>query len=1095
MSHEPFTPLAQMNDAQWRRVRDIVEELERQWRAGSRPDWKSLAPPPGDPVRGAALVELAKVDLEYSWHSGERRAVEQYLRDAAEFTTAAWARRELVETECVTRAFLDALPDPRELHERFPDLAPKIDLEGIRRQAKFERETMVRVGPPQGDTSEDTTCPTQIAAGNTPVPPPSIGQKLGDRYEILGVLGKGGMGAVYRARDAKLEREVALKIPQFDNTSDARARERFTREARAAACIDHPNVCRIYDAGEMDGHLYITMALVDGGSLARRLKAGPLAPVAAAEMMVKLLDALAAIHEQGIIHRDLKPSNVIIDRSGEPHLTDFGLARWSVAELPESAAEIPTTSATRAAEPHTLASGMTCLTLSELAPGTLQYMAPEQFERKPADRRSDIYSMGLVLHEMLTGHRLFDGSHDEIVEKVRRGPPAPGAGGRGVDAALERICLTAMARDPEARYQSAREMQEALQFYLDRRRTRVRRIALTVAMAAFLTACGFLLYLKTGQGLVRIEVSEPDVALTIDGERISFHSPRDKIEIGIGLHELSVAKDGFRTETRSFRIRRGGTTELRVDMLPLAGELAGVKTVVSDLTAAPGAELFHDDFSGPELDTSTWRWATTDKLSFPGTAGQSYRVQQDGGILDIETQAPLDPDGKSCVGFVWLDSLVDLRSDDDIEILLRLSGRVQHGHLAVAINDGSEPTADPDPQAVTLFELRAENNVALEDQYIAISIYGSVRRATVWTVDGPRYRAANLDLSALGSWQLRFLALAGSSSGTSPGRASWAIDEVRVRRIPGRSGILGRVVDERLGWGIEEATVRAGPGISATTRADGTFSLLLAPGRHELQALADDYALIGPRTIDVSAGRRKVVDLAMRLLRFGYGDPIRSYQLAGDSVLSVAVAPEEIYYVAAVGHDPWLFRQPKAGGPPVRICCLRDAEGPLDRGLAWFDGRPFMVGAWPMRLYELSDGNELSLVRKLDIDWPNGLAQDGRQWYFWFHANNPDHRPQGVHSLDIRTGVLGDYLPAVETEYRGLAWGNGKLWLSTADGYVFEVDLAIARQQKSLEAGFVRRFRAEFTALTFADGLLWGLDPKTSRLWSINISDKPIPAQ
>ena len=1103
MSYEPLTPLEQMNDAQWRRVRDVVEELERLWRAGSRPDWKSLAPPPGDPVRGAALVELAKVDLEYSWHNGERRAVEQYLRDAAELTTAAWARRELVETECVTRAFLDALPDSGELHERFPDLAPKIDLAGIRRLVRVERETTVRVGPPQGDTSEDTTCPTQIATGNTPLPPPSIGQKLGDRYEILGILGKGGMGAVYRARDAQLQREVALKIPRFDNTSDTHARERFFREARAAARVEHVNVCRVYDVGEADGHPYFTMALVEGGSLAERLKAGPMAPPAAAEMMVKLLAALAAIHDQGIIHRDLKPSNVLLARSGEPLLTDFGLARWSAPAFAEPADQ------PAGAEAAVPASAVDAgLTRPSLAPGTLHYMSPEQHRGDTVDHRSDIYSLGLVLFEMLTGRRMFEGTPEEIRRQILAGPSSRLPYRRKLSAALEQICLKATAREPEERFQTAREMQQAIGLYLERHRTRVSRMAVAVAAAASAAALGLMLYVKTGHGTLNIEVSEPDVAVTIDGEHLSVHSPRDQIEVDVGEHHLTVAKDGFHTETRAFHIDHNGATELSVEMIPISRGLDDIRTVASDLTAIAGTEWFHDRFDGPALDESLWHWGQTDKISYLKNAGQSFSVTQSGGRLNIEAHAPLHESGYSVIGVVWADSAEDLKCVDDIEIRLRLSGRVQHGRLALEISDGSVVSGDPDPNAVTLFELRPENCRELDGQYFAISIYGSAQRATLWTSEGPRYGAANLDLSVLKSWKLRFHCLAASSSGTLPGSAAWMVDEVIVRRISAQSGILGRVVDERLGSGIEQATVRAAPGETVKTRDDGTFMLIRSPGEYDLQVFADDYAALEPRKVVVEPGRRAIADVAMRPVRFGYGDPVRYYQLDGETISAVAIGSDDVYYIAGIEKDCWLFKLPKSGGPAVRLTSLRDADcasnAIIGGGLAWIAGEVYALGTWPMRLYRVPAGGDASLIKAFEIEWPWGLAPDGRQLYFWYHANNADHTPRGVYTLNLDKGNMGLPIPAEKIEAVGVAWGNGRLWLSTksgrfsedqADRYIFEVDLDRARRGKWLEDGFVRQFRGEFTALTFGDGLLWGLDPTTKRLWGINISDKPIPAQ
>ncbi|HVS36915.1 MAG TPA: serine/threonine-protein kinase [Gemmataceae bacterium] len=270
----------------------------------------------------------------------------------------------------------------------------------------------------------------------------SLPAKIG-RYDILGRLGAGGMGTVYKAHDPHLSRTVALKIPRIDTVSHDRAKrlERFQREARSAAQVYHPHVCPIYDVGIHDGQPFVVMAYVEGQSLAERLaQQGRFDDVGEAVTLIRqLLDALAAVHEHGIIHRDLKPSNVLLDSGGRAVLTDFGLARL------EQESER--------------------LTSDGVVVGTPAYMAPEQAGGQPERTGpwTDLYSVGIVFFEMLTGQLPFTGAPLAILGKILHEPPPALSRLRPfLDARLEVILLKALHKEPEARFRSAREFSEAL---------------------------------------------------------------------------------------------------------------------------------------------------------------------------------------------------------------------------------------------------------------------------------------------------------------------------------------------------------------------------------------------------------------------------------------------------------------------------------------------------------------------------------------------------------------------------------------------------------------------------------------------------------
>jgi serine/threonine protein kinase/tetratricopeptide (TPR) repeat protein len=256
-------------------------------------------------------------------------------------------------------------------------------------------------------------------------------------YEIIGTLGEGGMGIVYAARDERLNRSVALKMIRRD-ISDPGARERLRREARAAASVNHPNICQLYDIGGEEGQLYIAMELLEGESLASRLARGPVPLNDATKIALAVLAALDALHSHGLMHRDLKPSNIFLTPHGVK-LLDFGLARPIESEEKD----------TRLTMPGTML-------------GTPQYLPPEQLLGQPVDLRADLFAAGAVLYEILTGQPPFTGNTiAELVHAIVYEQP-PALGGSPAVAAIDRIIHKAVAKRPQDRYESANAMADDL---------------------------------------------------------------------------------------------------------------------------------------------------------------------------------------------------------------------------------------------------------------------------------------------------------------------------------------------------------------------------------------------------------------------------------------------------------------------------------------------------------------------------------------------------------------------------------------------------------------------------------------------------------
>jgi eukaryotic-like serine/threonine-protein kinase len=276
------------------------------------------------------------------------------------------------------------------------------------------------------------------------------GTKLGP-YEILSAVGAGGMGEVYRARDPRLGREVAIKVLPSGSAPDSERLRRFEQEARATAALNHPNILAVFDIGSQDNSPYIVSELLEGGTLRSRLISGPLPVRKAVDYALQIVRGLAAAHDHGIFHRDLKPENIFITRDGHVKILDFGLAKLT---MPELGAPGMSTQAT-----------LDSVTGRGVLLGTLGYMSPEQCRGATIDARSDIFSFGAVLFEMISGKRAFRGdtTADAISSILKEEPPDLAATGRDVPPMLERIVHHCLEKDPAARFQSARDIAFALE--------------------------------------------------------------------------------------------------------------------------------------------------------------------------------------------------------------------------------------------------------------------------------------------------------------------------------------------------------------------------------------------------------------------------------------------------------------------------------------------------------------------------------------------------------------------------------------------------------------------------------------------------------
>ena len=297
---------------------------------------------------------------------------------------------------------------------------------------------------------------------------PAEGSEFG-HYRLGRLIGSGGMGEVYLARDTALDRDVAIKFVSTSGSADESLTRRLVQEAKAVASLDHPGICPVYDAGlDTEGRAFMVMQYVQGETLAARLKRSPTEPGEALRVCTQVADALSAAHRTGVVHRDLKPHNIIVTPAGQPKIVDFGLAK--VLGLP-AAANWETASA---------------LTKTYAVAGTPAYMSPEQAQQRPLDARSDLFSLGTILFQCLTGRRPFLGDTPlEVVGNIVDQPaPLVSQVQPKLGRAFDDICQRLLAKNPDARYQSADEAAQAFRSLSSRLSSRSRRRVVVVAAAA-----------------------------------------------------------------------------------------------------------------------------------------------------------------------------------------------------------------------------------------------------------------------------------------------------------------------------------------------------------------------------------------------------------------------------------------------------------------------------------------------------------------------------------------------------------------------------------------------------------------------------------
>jgi eukaryotic-like serine/threonine-protein kinase len=462
------------------------------------------------------------------------------------------------------------------------------------------------------------------------------GTKLGP-YEIHSPLGAGGMGEVYRARDTRLERDVAVKVLPANLSSDPNLRQRLEREAKAVSKLSHPHICTLHDIGHQDGVDFLVMELVEGESLEQRLMKGPLPPDRALRIAAQIAGALAKAHKLGFVHRDLKPANVMLTKTGAK-LMDFGLAKQSGrAPLTAALTEMTMEQAK--------------LTSEGMLVGTFQYMAPEQLEGKEADPRTDIFSLGELIYEMATGKPAFFGkSRASLIAAILTAEPQPMANLQPMTPlALERVVKKCLAKDPDERWQSASDLASELNWITEAgsqsdgsipqpaKRTKRERWIWICAVAILLAALAGL-YFRTSPNATQptwSSILAPEntsfayfagpVAVSHDGRALTFVATNSAGQDMVWMRPLGELK------ARAVAGTEGASNPFWSPDDRSIGFFAGGKLKTTDSAGGPVVTIC--DVAGSRGGS----WSQKGVIVFAATWGGLHRVPSSGGTPDTIT--------------------------------------------------------------------------------------------------------------------------------------------------------------------------------------------------------------------------------------------------------------------------------------------------------------------------------------------------------------------------------------------------------------------------------------------------------------------------
>ena len=860
----------------------------------------------------------------------------------------------------------------------------------------------------------------------------TAGTRLGP-YEIIAPLGAGGMGEVYRAKDTRLGRDVAIKVLPARFSSSPELRERFEREARAISSLNHARICTLHDVGHQDGVDFLVMEYLEGESLAEKLRKGPLPLRDTLRIGMEVCEALDVAHRAGIVHRDLKPANIMLTKSGAK-LMDFGLAKASAAGGSASRSA-PLLSA---AETISGPSPISPLTGAGQVIGTIQYLSPEQIEGKEADARSDVFAFGAVLYEMATGQRPFEGkSQISVASAILEKDPAPIRQLQPLTpAAFERVVSTCLQKNPDDRFQSARDIRLELRWIAenpiaetsssekDPSETSTTKKwlhplpwAFAAALAVAMAAGAWLYHRNAGHAAIptykQLTFERGFVyaaRFAPDGRSVVYSASWDGQPLQI------YSTDPGSPESRALNLLNSTLFAASVKDLAISigcrnryiGDCQGTLALVPISGGAP-REI------AEEVVAADWTSDGNEMALVRHTAGK-YRVEYPRGKVIYESSTPLGfvriaPDGKS-LAFA---QFVGEWGDAGRVFVLDASGKeVTHSRLYVSLEGVAWP---PSGEEVWL---AGTTDTGWADAIYALRMHGQER--IVLRLPGMvRLHDISRDGGVLLSKDLwRSDIMYRGANEKSERSLSW-LDYAQLRDITD-DGKMVSFAD----WG-QAAGVSA---LAFVRKTDGSPAVKL--GTWDEPVLSPDGTrVLAVEGITVGTGKPSVVPI-------GVGEIHRFEVGAIQNVQSMGWMPDgkSFYYGADDGHGFRMYLQDLAGGPPRAVTPVITVKSYyFETHLVSPDGK-FLVARdtnGKAKLYPLAGGAPQDVAGLMPDDVWITWSKDGKQAYV-FHDEKTSAT---VYRLDLTTGKRQLVAKLAPADTAGVTSISNVLYTSDGKAYAY----------------------------------------------------------
>ncbi|MEO8360539.1 MAG: WD40 repeat domain-containing serine/threonine protein kinase [Vicinamibacteria bacterium] len=781
------------------------------------------------------------------------------------------------------------------------------------------------------------------------------GTRLGP-YEIKDPIGAGGMGEVYRARDSRLDRDVAIKVLPEDVWASPKAMERFAREAKAVAALSHPGILSIHDFGQEGRVAYSVTELLEGETLQDRLNEGAISPRKAVDIAVQIANGLASAHEKGVIHRDLKPANLFLTKDGRVKILDFGLATWR--PLAEQASDSDVTEAKTKSRDHESEPGVVL--------GTAGYMSPEQVRGHVVDHRTDIFALGCVMYEMLTGRRAFwrETPAETMTAILREEPPNLSTTERVIPVGLDRLVRRCLEKRPEERLQSARDLAIALDAVsggesssaespVTALRSRGKRTAAAIgAMAVGLMGVAFLIgrrsgapapmpafdslptftKLSFGRGLISAARFGPD------GQSVAYSASWDSAPARIYVTRADTPQTSTAPVHEGLLLGISPSNELAILLKPTLGVLSSSGT----LARAPSGSGAPREVLAEARDAD---WSKDGQLAVVRMVDGHARLEFPIGHVLYESSGWLSAPRFSPVG----DSIAFIEHP--------LDGDDRGWPARVDLKTGAKTTLSPPFGTLTGLAWRARGREVCMSSGTSIHCI-DVKSGEARRVFRGMSRLILQDIADDDRILATTMALNGASRTGSPGGRESDVGDMAAAMPVDVDPRTGRVLFESIDYGVyltpiePGPSVRLGDGIPLGLSPDGASVLILGldpPTQLSLVPLGAGSARPLPRgTIEqhtsavfVSDGKTIVIagsekDHGSRLfvqdLAGGDPKPISGEGVRLTPFQSRLVSPDN-RTVAAIGPDQTLALYPLTGGDPRKIPGL----DPTVRAIGWTD--------------------------------------------------------------------------------------------------------------------------------------------------------------